>query len=65
MSKDHEETVRHRLEQSLEERKKPKSTLYPSNNKDIRVQIDSIMKEIDEFYDSESKEKKEIKFSDL
>ena len=65
MSKDCEESVRDRLEKTLEDRKKPKSTLYPSNNKDIREKIDALMLEIDEFYANESETKKEIKFTDF
>jgi hypothetical protein len=43
MSKDCEEQARHKLEQKLEDRKKPKSTLYPSNNPSIREKIDNLM----------------------
>jgi hypothetical protein len=48
MSKDTEEIARHRLMETLEERKKPKSTLYPSSkqmekDKNIKQQIDTIM----------------------
>ncbi len=50
MSKDTEETARHKLMQTIEERKKPKSTLYPStnnsnnkDNKEIKEQINKLM----------------------
>jgi hypothetical protein len=47
MNKDHEEVTRHRLIEKIEERKIPKSTLYPSNSKEkdknIKEQIDKIM----------------------
>lgn len=47
MSKDTEELARHKLMETLEERKKPKGTLYPSSikekDKDIKQQIDQLM----------------------
>ena len=48
MSKDIEEITRHKLMETLEERKKPKSTLYPTSKqmekeKNIKQQIDMIM----------------------
>lgn len=43
ISKDQEEVFRNKLIQTLEEKSMPKSTLYPSNNKDIRAQIDAVL----------------------
>ena len=49
MSKDTEETVRHKLMQTLDDRKKPKNTLYPTNNhnnkdtKEVKEQINKLM----------------------
>jgi hypothetical protein len=48
MSKDTEEITRQKLMEKLEERKKPKSTLYPTSkqiekDKNIKQQIDIIM----------------------
>lgn len=68
ISKDMEESVRQRVKQTMENRDKPKTTIYPTNSnkeKDIKGQIDNIMKEIDEFAENEQETKKEIKFSDF
>lgn len=43
ISKDSEEILRQKLKQTIEDRENPKSTLYPSNSKDSREQIDLIM----------------------
>lgn len=48
MSKDTEENLRYKLMQTLEDRTKPKNTIYPNNSqgkdvKDTKEQIDKIM----------------------
>ena len=49
MSKDIEEEVKYKLIQLMEEKKRPKETMYPKNSKDkekekeMREQIDKIM----------------------
>jgi len=71
MSKDTEETVRHKLMQTLDDRKKPKNTLYPTNNhnnkdtKEVKEQINKLMAEIDEFAANPDEKTKEIKFSEF
>lgn len=70
MSKDIEEITRHKLMETLEERKKPKSTLYPTSKqmekeKNIKQQIDMIMIEIENFSKDKEQTVKEIKFSEF
>lgn len=71
MSKDFEENSRYKLMQTMEERKKPKATLYPNNtngkdNKEqVREQIDKMMAEIEEFANDPTLRKKEIKFTEF
>jgi len=48
MSKDTEENVRYKLMQTIEDRKKPKNTLYPNNNQgkdvtEVKEQINKLM----------------------
>ena len=65
MSKDNEEKARTRVMKSIEDKKTPKNTIYPSNSKDSGDQIDKIMSEIDEFVLDVSVTSKEIKFTEL
>lgn len=70
ISKDTEENLRYKLMQTIEDRKKPKNTLYPNNNhgkdnKDLKEQIDKYMIEIEEFANDASKSRKEIKFTEF
>ncbi len=65
MSKDNEEKARSRVMKSIEDKKTPKSTIYPSNSKDSGDQIDKIMAEIDEFVLDINVATKEIKFTEL
>lgn len=69
MSKDTEENLRYKLMQTLEDRTKPKNTIYPNNSqgkdvKDTKEQIDKIMAEIEDFNTSNEK-KMEIKFTEF
>lgn len=65
MSKENEEKARNRIMKAIEDKKTPKNLLYPSNNKDTCAQIDSLMKEIDEFVLNAEEAKKEIKFTEF
>jgi poly(A)-specific ribonuclease len=47
----------------LEERSKPKGTIYPSKNGKLKDQIDEYLQDIDTFYVDDQQTKKEIKFS--
>ncbi len=65
MSKDSEEKARNRVMKSIEDKKTPKNTIYPSNSKESGEQIDKIMAEIDEFVLDVDATTKEIKFTEL
>lgn len=71
MSKDTEENVRYKLEQTIEDRKKKSAnTIYPTtvngkeSKEEVKEQIKKIMTEIDEFERSDEV-KMEIKFTEL
>lgn len=56
--------------QTIEDRKKPKSTLYPNNNhgkdnKDLKEQIDKHMADIEVFANDSNQSRKEIKFTEF
>jgi len=71
MSKDTEENSRYKLMQTIEERKKPRNTLYPNNtngkdNKEqVKEQIDKLMNEIEVFVNDPTQNKKEIRFTEF
>lgn len=71
MSKDVEENVRWKLMQTLEERKKPKNTLYPTNTngkedkEQVKEKINKLLEEIDEFANDPTQTKKEIRFTEF